>query len=192
MKRNMFLKVSLLSSPLLLKPFTILAKYRPFRRVTKGIHIKAGNDRFDKPISPFDGETFYTKISSKDTDGDLFAFESTRLNEGGPPLHYHFEQDEYWYILKGEFFFKVGEETFKAVAGDTIFGPRNVPHTFAKTGKGEGKILMWFQPAGKMEELFQKISNGETKGMTEEQQDKFREEHGFKRVGPPLTYSKQW
>ena len=192
MQRNMFLKVSLLSSSLLLKPFTMLAKYRPFRRVTKGIHVKSGNDRFDKPISPFDGETFYTKISSKDTDGDLFAFESTRLKGGGPPLHYHFEQDEYWYILKGEFLFKIGDETFKAVAGDTIFGPRNVPHTFAKTGEGEGKILMWFQPAGKMEELFQKISNGQTKGMTEEQQDKFREEHGFRRVGPPLTYSKQW
>jgi mannose-6-phosphate isomerase-like protein (cupin superfamily) len=114
------------------------------------------------------------------------------VKEGGPPLHYHFYQDEYWYILQGEFIFKVGEQSFHAQAGDTVFGPRMVPHAFAKTGEGEGKILMIFQPAGKMEDMFRRISEGETKNMTEEEQDKFREEHGIKHVGPPLTNLKKW
>jgi hypothetical protein len=51
---------------------------------------------------------------------------------------------------------------------------------------------MFFQPAGKMEEMFRKISEGATKGMSEEEQDKFREEHGLKRVGPPIKDFKKW
>lgn len=51
---------------------------------------------------------------------------------------------------------------------------------------------MFFQPAGKMEEMFQKISEGATKNMSEEEQDKFREEHDLKRVGPPLKNFKKW
>ncbi|MGZ3951967.1 MAG: hypothetical protein ACXVBZ_11250, partial [Flavisolibacter sp.] len=61
-----------------------------------------------------------------------------------------------------------------------------------KVGEGEAKILMFFQPAGKMEDMFRKISDGATKNMTEAEQDKFREEHGIKRVGPPLTNLKKW
>ena len=173
-------------------PLALLANQKFKKRVGKGIRVAAGKDRFEKPISLFEGDTFYTKVSTKDTDGDVYVFESTRLKEGGPSYHLHFEQDEFWYVLQGEFLFKVGEETFTGKAGDTVFGPRKVPHAFAKVGEGEGKLLMFFQPAGKMEEMFRKISEGVTKDMTEEQQDKFREEHGIKRVGPPLTYIKKW
>ncbi|MGL5945599.1 MAG: hypothetical protein ACRCZV_05490, partial [Sediminibacterium sp.] len=61
-----------------------------------------------------------------------------------------------------------------------------------KVGEGEAKILMFFQPAGKMEEMFQKISEGITKNMSEEEMDKFRHEHGIKKVGPALTHFKKW
>jgi mannose-6-phosphate isomerase-like protein (cupin superfamily) len=150
--------------------------------------VVSGQDRFEKPISFFAGDTFYTKVSTKDTDGGVYVFESNRLKEGGPSYHLHFDQDEFWYVVQGEFLFKVGEETFTATGGDTVFGPRKIPHAFAKVGRGEGKLLMFFQPAGKMEDMFRKISEGATKNMTEEQQEKFREEHGIKRIVPPLTY----
>lgn len=131
------------------------------------------------------------KVSSKDTNGDLYVFESSRVKEGGPALHTHFDQDEMWYVLEGEFLIKVGEVTHQAKAGDSVFGPRNVPHCFAKVGPGEGRLLMTFQPAGKMEEFFQKVSDGALKTMGEAEQDKFREEHGFKRVGPPIKQLKK-
>ena len=111
-----------------------------------------------------------------------YVFESPRLKEGGPTHHYHFEQDEWWYVLAGEFLIKVG---------DSVFGPRMVPHSFAKVGAGEGRLLMIFQPAGKMEECFRKISQGATRNMSEAEQDAFREAHGFKRVGPPLRQTKR-
>lgn len=191
MNRNSFLKTSLAIGTLITAPFAAIARTSIKRRVDKGIKVESGKDRFAKPISLFSGDTFYTKVSTADTDGDVYVFESTRMKEGGPSLHLHYEQDEFWYILKGEFLFKVGEQTFKAKAGDTVFGPRQVPHAFAKIGKGEAKLLMFFQPAGKMEKMFKDISEGANKDVkTDEEKDKFFQEYGLKRVGPPLTYSK--
>lgn len=192
MNRNSFLHRCLAAAALLAAPLSSLAKFSNIKRIGKGLKVDSGTDRGGKPISLFEGDTFYTKVSTSDSDGDVFVFESTRIKEGGPSFHLHYEQDEFWYIIKGEFLFKVGEETFTAKAGDTVFGPRNVPHAFAKVGKEEGKLLMFYQPAGKMEDMFKKISAGVTKNMTEEQQNVFRHEHGIKKVGPALTYFKKW
>lgn len=191
MNRNAFIKASIAIGTFLSAPFAAVAKATSKNRVGKVIKVEAGKDRFDKPISLFDGDTFYTKVSTADTDGDVYVFESTRVKEGGPSFHLHYEQDEFWYVIKGEFLFKVGEETFRAKAGDTVFGPRKVPHAFAKVGEGEARLLMFFQPAGKMEKMFKDISEGANKNITtDEEKDKFFHEYGLKRVGPPLTYSK--
>ena len=191
MNRNSFLSLFLAAGTFLVTPFSALAKISHHKRIGKGLKVDAGKDRSGKPISLFDGDTFYTKVATNDSDGDVYVFESTRVKEGGPSLHLHYDQDEFWYIVKGEFLFKVGDETFTAKTGDTVFGPRNVPHAFAKLGKGEARLLKFFQPAGKMEEMFKKISEGATRNITtDEEKGKFFEEYGLKRVGPPLTYSK--
>ncbi|QJD80367.1 cupin domain-containing protein [Spirosoma rhododendri] len=191
MQRANFLKASLATATLLASPFVWAADTLKRYRVDKGFKVDAGKDRFNQAISLFDGDTFMTKVSTKDTNGDLYVYESRRVKEGGPALHVHFEQDELWYVLEGEFLIKVGDVIHQVKAGDTVFGPRNVPHCFAKVGSGEGRLLMTFQPAGKMEECFQQISAGVLKTMNEAQQDAFREAHGFKRVGPPINQLKQ-
>lgn len=191
MQRNTFIKLCLSICTLISAPLNLYAQSKERRRIEKGFKVDAGKDRFGSKITPFDGDSFFTKVSSKDTDGDLYVFETTRLEEGGPALHYHYDQDEMWYVLEGEFLIKIGDKTYEAKAGDTVFGPRRVPHCFAKVGKAPGKLLMIFQPAGKMEECFAKLSAGVTKGMTPEQRDDFRKEHGFERVGGPISILKQ-
>ncbi|MGZ5134024.1 MAG: cupin domain-containing protein [Flavitalea sp.] len=192
MKRNSFLKASLTTGAAIIFPFTLIAKTLKTFRIGNGFMVGSGKDRNNKSISLFEGDTFDCKVSTKDTDGDIFVFESRRTKEGGPIHHYHFDQDEWWYVLQGEFLVKIGDVTYKAKAGDSVFGPRMIPHSFAKIGEGEGRLLMFFQPAGKMEEFFQKVSAGIPRNMSEEEQDKFREEHGFKRVGPPIKDFKKW
>jgi mannose-6-phosphate isomerase-like protein (cupin superfamily) len=191
MKRSSFLKIGIGIGSLLTTPFNINAKPTSQKRDDKGFKVDAGKDRFDKSISPFEGDNFYTKVSTKDTDGDMYMFESTRINEGGPVLHIHYDTDEFWYVLQGEFLIQVGDKTYNAKAGDLVFGPRMVPHTFAKIGQGEAKVMICHQPAGKMEEYFQKLSAGIAKNMTEEERNNMRKEHGVEKVGPPLTYLKQ-
>ena len=191
MKRNSFLKFGLAIGALFSTTLDAVARLKATVRDIKGFKVDAGKDRSDKSISLFDGDTFYTKVSTKDTEGDMYIFESTRVKEGGPILHTHFNQDEWWYILQGEFLIKVGDKTYNAKPGDVVFGPRMVPHAMAKVGQGEGKLIIGFQPAGKMEEYFKKISEGLAANMTEEERNKLRKEHGFEKVGPPLTYLKQ-
>lgn len=189
MNRNSFFKACLATTAFLTAPFASMAGIRR-RRIDKGIRVNAGKDRFDKPISLLEGDIFYTKVSTNDTDGDLYIFESTRDKNGGPPLHYHYDQDEWWYILEGEFLFKVGEDSFIAKTGDSVFGPRMIPHAFAKTNEGIGRLLMAFQPAGKMEEHFKAVSEGIYAQLSEEEKHKFRQNNGFEVVGPALTIDK--
>jgi mannose-6-phosphate isomerase-like protein (cupin superfamily) len=147
MKRSSFLKLGFLGTSLLSTPYTYTFGKAKNKRIDKGFKVDAGKDRFDKPISLFEGDRFYTKVATQDTDGDLYVYESTRQKKGGPALHFHYEQDEFWYVLKGEFMIKVGDEIYQAKEGDSVFGPRMVPHAFAKVGDGEAKLLMTFQPA---------------------------------------------
>ena len=191
MQRKLFLKFGIGIGSFLTAPFFANAKPGIKARDDKGFKVDAGKDRFDKSISPFEGDVFYTKVSTEDTDGDMYVFESTRVKEGGPVLHIHYDTDEFWYVLQGEFLIKVGDQLYKAKAGDLVFGPRKVPHTFAKVGQGEAKLIICHQPAGKMEEYFKKLSKGVARNMSEKERDDLRKEHGVERVGPPLTYLKQ-
>ncbi|MDF2193441.1 cupin domain-containing protein [Paraflavitalea sp. CAU 1676] len=191
MNRNSFLRAGLAIAAFLSVPFGGLAGDKYGKKVGKGFKVDAGKDRHGKSLSLFEGDTFYCKVSSEDTDGGMYMFESTRIKEGGPILHTHYDTDEWWYVLQGEFLIKVGDTTYNAKAGDFVYGPRMVPHTFAKVGTGEAKVLILHQPAGKMEEYFKKLSEGVAANMSEEQRNNMRKEHGFEKVGPPLTYLKQ-
>jgi hypothetical protein len=89
MKRNKF--ISALSA-LTVAPSVLFSRnYFRLNRAGKGFKVENGKDRFDKSVTLFEGDTFYTKVSTKDTVGDLYIFESTRDKKGGPPLHYHYE-----------------------------------------------------------------------------------------------------
>ena len=145
MERKSFLRFCWGVGTFLSAPLDSYANRHSKKRATKGFKVSAGKDRDDSPISLFEGDTFYTKVSTNDSDGDVFVFESTRMKVGGPSFHLHYDQDEFWYIISGEFQFKIGNETFTAKPGDTIFGPRQVPHAFTKIGEGEAKLLMFFQ-----------------------------------------------
>ncbi|MFB0497703.1 mannose-6-phosphate isomerase-like protein (cupin superfamily) [Mucilaginibacter sp. OAE612] len=193
MKRNTFVRALTGAATFLAIPFDGVANNLFKTREKKGCKTDAGADRAQNPMHLFDGDTFYTKVSTRDTDGDMYVYESTRVKKGGPNLHVHYEQDEWWYILEGEFQIKVGDQLFHAKPGDSVFGPRGVPHAFTKIGDDTlAKMITTFQPAGKMEACFQALSDGLMKGKTEAELDEFRKQHGFERVGPPLDYYKKF
>src|SRR5688572_31092342 len=123
MKRNNFLKAGIAIGAFFSSTLNVFARNKVYRE-GKGFKVDAGKDRFDKSMSLFDGDTFYCKVSTRDTEGDMYVFESTRVKEGGPILHTHFEQDEWWYILQGSFLIRVGDKTYDAKPGDFVFGPR--------------------------------------------------------------------
>lgn len=188
MQRQSFLRYFMLLIGFIATPFSLLSKGKD--RNKKGFKVDAGQDRFNASISLLEGDTFYTKIATKDTDGDVFLFESTRVVNGGPPLHYHQNQDEWFYILQGEFLIKIGEETFTAKAGASAFAPRTVVHAFSKTSKEDGKMLIMFQPAGMMEMHFKGISNGAYKNLTDAEKRDLQAAHDVHVTGPALGHQK--
>lgn len=156
-------------------------------RAEKGFKVNSGESRFGEHFK-MKGVTLNVldiKISSKDTDGDLAVFEQTGFTpKGGPPLHIHHFQDEMFYVIEGEYLFQVGEDKYRMKSSDTIFLPRKVPHAFVQLTE-KGKLIVTYQPAGKMEEFFKKTDLW-TSPPTDEEIAKVFEEHDMKVVGPPL------
>ncbi len=68
--------------------------------------------------------------TSEDTNGLYAMFEAKGVPGMEPPPHTHTREDETYYILEGEMYFKVGDKEFVASKGDFVFLPRNVRHEF--------------------------------------------------------------
>lgn len=152
---------------------------------TPSFVVKAGEARFGihtpyKGINPND-----LKISGQDTNGQLAVFEYIGNDKVGPSLHVHHEQDEIFSIIEGDFLFQLGDKQFRAKAGDTVFDPRNVPHTWIQLSE-KSKIIYYVQPAGKMEEFF--LAMNELKAPpTKVQAEEIHKAHGMTVLGPGLT-----
>ena len=85
------------------------------------------------------------KISGADTNGKYGLLEITVRAGEGSPWHVHPDEDEWFYVLEGEFTVYVGERRLSLSAGSFAFGPKGVPHTFIAETDG-AKILIGFQP----------------------------------------------
>ena len=93
-------------------------------------------------------------LTGKETGGAFFLINAySSVPNVGPPLHVHTREDEAWYILEGEYEFRIGDNLVSASPGMTIFGPRNIPHTFHTTGSGHWHVLIMVTPA-ELEDFF--------------------------------------
>ncbi len=181
MQRRLFLQFPLVASALIANAKKLNNKLK------KGFKVEAGKDRYEEELLIMGGK-FDCKISSKDSDGALLMYDTFREEKGGPAYHLHHEQDEWFYVLKGEFIIKVGDDEFKLSAGDSAFAPKKIPHAFAMTGEGEGRMLVLFQPAGSMEDFFKQMSKLGPNIPKNQEHDlkKLWADHGMEIVGPPL------
>ena len=154
----------------------------------RGFRVGSQQDRDDGSL-PIMGGRFDLKVSAKDTGGDLCIYDTVRSTKGGPPLHRHYSQDEWFYIIRGEFLVQVGDDRIKLVPGDSAFAPRRIPHAFAMTSDGEGQMLVLFQPAGSMEAFFREMSRmGKEVSGSQQLPKSVWEDHGMELLGPPLKY----
>lgn len=184
MQRKQFLMAGFLAAP-------ALAMSRiPYKQTSARIQgdpfiVDSGKSRFGEVVRFLGVHPNDLKISSKDTGGQLSVFEYTGLGKVGPMLHIHFEQDEIFMVTEGEYRFMVGNETHVLKAGQTIFLPRGIPHTWIQLSD-RGKMIYFLQPAGKMEEFFSYMNKLKERPSPEEL-DRIHAEHQMKVVGPPLT-----
>jgi quercetin dioxygenase-like cupin family protein len=156
MKRRSFLKTAAAAFPVAgLQTFALsrtLATSAPETSEEFRV-VSSGHDRFGE-YHPRGNSTILFKVVPRETNGGLFIIEHVKLVKGGPPLHVHPHQEEYFYLIDGEVLFQVGDKRLTLHPGDSILGPRGVPHTFSSVGGKPGHMLIAFTPAGKMEQFF--------------------------------------
>jgi len=187
MKRRNFLKFPIAALALAALPGSAQTAGLDQQRATNGFMVRAGKSRRQEELLIMGG-SFDLKVSSRDTNGELCIYDTVRGTKGGPALHYHHSQDEWFYVTRGEFLVRVGDDTVKLQPGDSAFAPRKIPHTFAMISEGEGQMLVLFQPAGSMEDFFlqmSKLGKDIPKNMENDLKRLFAA-HGMEIVGPPL------
>jgi quercetin dioxygenase-like cupin family protein len=184
MYRRNFLLTTLAILPL--SAISSFTKYL-FMETQAGFKVPAGEARFGRHYK-MKGVTLNIldiKISGQDTENGVAVFEQTGLTpNGGPPLHVHPFQDEWFYVIQGKYRFQVGEDSYHLEKGDTIFLPKNVKHAFIQLSR-KGKMIVSYLPAGKMEDFF-KVTDEWTAPPTKELVAKTFADHDMEVVGPPL------
>ena len=179
--RRAFLGTALAALPLATLAQTAESKVKP-------APVPSGKDRLEERHVIGVSSTAF-KVLTNESASALFVIEHASRKKGGPPRHLHHNENEWFYVMEGEYIAEIGSERFHLKPGDSILGPREVPHAWAYVGEGPGKLLIAFAPAGKMEAFFrdnEKRQNGEH--LTEYLNDAaVYRAYGLELLGPPLS-----
>ncbi len=86
-------------------------------------------------------------LTSEQTGGKYALLRATERRGMEPPPHTHTKEDEAFLVLEGEVIYTVGGQTFNAKAGDVMFLPKNIQHSF-KIQTEQLETLMLLTPGG--------------------------------------------
>lgn len=98
------------------------------------------------------------KLTSSETHGKYFAFESVVPAGQGVPPHTHQHEDEVLKIIDGEFEIFLGGRIFRAEKGNVYCFPRGVSHGFKNLGKTDAQVFFFVSPAENFERFFGELS----------------------------------
>ena len=117
--------------------------------------VCAGEDRLGEHHTIGVSSTAF-KVLTADSAGALFLFEhrNTGGKKGGPPRTLHHNEDEWFYVIEGQYIAEIGSTRVELKPGDSMLGPREVPHAWAFVGDAPGRLLIAFAPANRIEAFF--------------------------------------
>jgi len=103
------------------------------------------------------------KLTSEQTGGSYYLFESDFDPETGNGLHVHRREIEIGYVLKGALEIRSGDQTRVLEAGGVAHLPKNVPHAIRNPLKTRSRYLFMVIPAG-LDQWFDALANAKTDG----------------------------
>ena len=113
---------------------------------------QASTDNDDKSFQQYnlDGLDFKIVLSGDKTEGrySLLEMVFSAEKENEIPLHLHSRETLIIYILEGNFSFRYGDEKIDGIQGTVLKFEKDIPHSYKKTGKSLGRLLILFIPAG--------------------------------------------
>jgi quercetin dioxygenase-like cupin family protein len=124
---------------------------------------KLMNNQMHKPavVQPKDGRTMLVlgqevtvKLSSGETGGDYYIFETVVPPGARVPPHIHSREDEILEVLDGELEIFLDGETFKTSGGALAFFPRQTVHAFGNAAKTPARARFVVSPGANFEKFF--------------------------------------
>jgi mannose-6-phosphate isomerase-like protein (cupin superfamily) len=120
-------------------------------------------------LSPTEGrpwwfltELYLIKVVSEDTNGAFTVAEVTAPPQSPPAPHIHHREDEFYYIVEGEFEFLDVDRTFTAGAGSLVYLPKHRLHSHSNPADVPAKALVLYTPAGNIEKFIEEVSKPPT------------------------------
>lgn len=147
--------------------------------------VQGGEDRLGEHHTIGISSTTF-KVLTQDSGGATFIMEHANRKKGGPSRHLHHNEDEWFYVLQGEYIAEIGSQRYQLKSGDSILGPREVPHAWAFVGETAGRLLIAFAPANKMEAFFRDLEKRHKTGEAYDAAE-FMRQYGMELLGPPLS-----
>jgi mannose-6-phosphate isomerase-like protein (cupin superfamily) len=88
------------------------------------------------------------KLDARQTGGRFSLTEVWYPSGIEVPMHVHHHEDEVFYVLEGKIAYTIGDRKIEATPGQTIFGPKDVPHGFIGVSVEPVRYLILYAPAG--------------------------------------------
>ena len=162
---------------------------RESKSATQSVAVaNAGESRFKFASQQF-AQLTTCKVTNEDSGGACSIFELGSPPKFGPPRHVHHREDEWYYVLNGDFLFEVGGKQYSLATGASIWLPRDIPHCWGNAGTSNGKLILLCEPGG-FEKFFDEAS--QMPRLTSQDPGDLKKLHalhakyGMELLGPPL------
>ena len=94
------------------------------------------------------GEKVVVHLDGKLTGGKQALWTEITPPGGGPPPHYHLNEDETFFIQEGRVSFFADGQWREVPIGGAVFAPRGSVHTFKNIGDEPSRMLISTSPSG--------------------------------------------
>jgi mannose-6-phosphate isomerase-like protein (cupin superfamily) len=107
------------------------------------------------------------KLTSRQTGGALYLFESRFEPRTGNELHVHRREDEIGYVLEGALEVRLGDRTVVLEAGGVARLPRTIPHAIRNPLETPSRYLFMAVPAG-LDLWFDALGDAKSSGVLDD------------------------
>jgi quercetin dioxygenase-like cupin family protein len=149
--------------------------------------LASDEGRTPQPLNILGAETVI-KLADADTNGAAAIFRQTVPPLGGPALHRHSREDEWFYVLDGEITTEIDGQRSVLRAGDSAFAPRGTAHAFRNFGDSPARILVMTVP-GRFSRFLEEVSSLNAGRSTPDMAgtERLMNDYGMERLGPQLA-----
>lgn len=133
------------------------------------------------------GDRITILVTGEESHGAFALFEAITPPGGGPPLHRHQGEDEWFFILEGRVAVEVDGERSEGGAASAFFARRGTAHSFRNVGDTPLRMIIAVAPP-RLDKFFLDVANVWRGGPpADDVLMPLFTRHGLELLGPPMA-----